>query len=699
MATIKIAETAKFVNCTCSVKNGDTVKAWENYYITANEGFLFPVEQISQQGIKKKVNGYLSTDFCSADRTKFEISVGPDDYTHELFSVYEAFESNPTSLLRYGTLTNCTCNKENDSEFLQGEQIIFTANDGYVFNGKINYSVDNVNKSRTATNEKTIVFDWEEPAGAVWYFNAITAVKEVITSATVHITGSFENCSCNKSDGEPFGVGDPIIITANSGYKFEGNFSFKRGETPETVSSADGKTLRIEFASTENNLNDVTLDSAYNAIKNIVTSAKVKITGTFKNCKCNKNNGDYFGVGDPVVISANLNHLFDDSFTFERWGQQYKVLSEDSGRTLQIDFKQKEGEESNDIILNDNYVAIEKEPTTAKVHITGRFTNCTCNKNDGGIFGIDDPIIITADEGYFFLDIYGFSRGNVLETVSSKDGGKTLQIDYEYKSPYLSPDVWLKDDYSATKKTVSANDFTYLYSPTTEELNELAKKRYINDFDFGTYILNLYKMPFAIPEVLKGGKRAIVLGHNKTDVLSESLVDYELTVDLGEIEVPEKYSNVYDYMNTECILYLPFFDKIYLNTEYVIGKKVTIELKVDLYSGECTANIFSTFTNEIIESVTSKIALQIPFIQKTNENVTGNISNIYKTGFSSPFIEVSRNIPYNVDTIFGRETVDFGTIGDYTGYIKVSDTALICSATNDEKTEIENLLETGVFIK
>lgn len=220
-----------------------------------------------------------------------------------------------------------------------------------------------------------------------------------------------------------------------------------------------------------------------------------------------------------------------------------------------------------------------------------------------------------------------------------------------------------------------------------------------NVVDMGQYISALYVMPFPIPEdLLSGEKHSIVLGNVTTQVQSSMLMNYYFHIDFGTIIVPEKYHNVYDFLNTQCILHLPYMDSVYINAEYVIGQEITIDYVVDLYSGACTVNIFSSFINDIVESVKGNIYVTIPFIQGISNGVVGTLSGMYQHNKDYAYMEVVRNIPYDVKTPFGKLTKDYGKIGDYTGYIKASEIKLESKATVDEKNSIENLLKNGVFI-
>lgn len=329
------------------------------------------------------------------------------------------------------------------------------------------------------------------------------------------------------------------------------------------------------------------------------------------------------------------------------------------------------------------------------VSITGTFENCTCNFTDGEIITDEKPtIIITANDGYEFDGVFTFRRGAITSSFSLSDDKLTLSATIDTDYNYI-----LNDEYRAVKKVERIGDFTRLYNPTENELTQLAKARFQNDIDMGQYITALFKIPFAIPtDLITDEKRNIVLGTLDSDVLANGLTTYNMVVNIGEITTPEKYQNVYDYIDTECVLNLPFFDKIYLSNEFVIGQTLRIEYIIDLYSGNATCNIYSSFTGGIVESTNGVISCNIPFVQKINNNVVGLISNINKNVIDTAYIEVIRNKPYNVETVFGNETIDFGVIGDYNGFIKISDVVLNSSATNEEKNEIIDLLKEGITI-
>lgn len=417
-------------------------------------------------------------------------------------------------------------------------------------------------------------------------------------------------------------------------------------------------------------------------------SSTYKITNNNENCTCNTEIKSEYEKNENITLefTANDGYAFKGENVTVTTGalDNASVVYSDDRKTLTL----------TGVLIGNLTVKVVADVVYI-VSITGTIKNCTCNYSNGEVITEDKPkIILTANDGYEFDGVFSYRKGAITSHFSLNDEKTELSTTISENNNYV-----LNDEYVAVKKVEKIGDFTRLYNPVESELTDLAKVRFQNDVDMGQYITALFKIPFAIPnDLLTEEKRNIVLGTLDTNVSANGLNTYNMIVNIGTITVPEKYENVYDYIDTECILNLPFFDKVYLSNEFVIGQTLRIEYVIDLYSGNATANIYSSFTGGIIESTKGVIACNIPFVQKNNNNVIGLISNINKNIIDNAYVEVIRNKPYNVETVFGAETIDFGVIGNYNGYIEVSDVVLNSSATNEEKTEITNLLKEGVTI-
>lgn len=249
-----------------------------------------------------------------------------------------------------------------------------------------------------------------------------------------------------------------------------------------------------------------------------------------------------------------------------------------------------------------------------------------------------------------------------------------------------------------------ANVFALIYSPTPEQLESISQDRYITmsstgdmeALDIGKYFHNLYSTPFDLSEhrlptatnVLVGGKAL----DTKACLMESSVVE----IDLGEIVVPPKYNNAYDYVNTACYLHVPFMRGIELDVARVIGKVVRAEYVLDLYSGKATLNIYSD--GLIMDSIEVILGLKIPFYQQLTDTITQGTSNMLLNTVTTPYIEVVRNIPYDETGVYGFNRFERGVIGDYTGFVVVSSVQLTTNATRVEQREIERLLANGVYL-
>lgn len=343
------------------------------------------------------------------------------------------------------------------------------------------------------------------------------------------------------------------------------------------------------------------------------------------------------------------------------------------------------------------------EEVIPKLVITGTFENATCNYTNGEVIDKSKNVVITATSGYEFKNTYHYEDNGYSYDLTKSLDKTTLTIDTT-KITGLS-DITLNDNYVATLPVETIGGFCNLYKVTEKELSQLSKVRFQKDstsdtvVDYGSSITQLYILPLNLPSDIIGDKSHIILGSFDSQVESTLLNNYTVDYDMGEIEVPAKYHNAYDFINTTCTLRVPFFNAVALDPENVVGHKISIKFTLDLYSGNVTMNVISDFTGGIIYSATANIVTQIPFIQKQNNSVVNQLSNVFKYVIATPVIEVVRNIPYQADnSTFGRETVQVAKLNTVHGYCEINNVNLVTLATNDEKDTIIDLLKEGVFI-
>lgn len=486
------------------------------------------------------------------------------------------------------------------------------------------------------------------------------------------------------------------ISTINSSYwvKFRPVAGYKFQSVHKTNSAGTSNSGEFEIASDGSvtiypwNSGTATIISNYlyfDVIEN--TETTYTVNETLENCTSN-NTGEYV-AGSEVTINLTCNDgfLFEDVPVLTMGSETLNFTVSEDKKTATITFT-----------ITDNVSIVASAVYPPHTLIT-ELQNCTCNYS-GTIPHGRVNVVITANDGYVLNGVVYVQVNHISHNYNNFTDGDTVcsfTIDVE------TSDVTIRAE--AIKKTEQLSTFTNLYKMTNETLNELAKVRFYDVggssaeiVDYGRFITNLMKIPFELPESMIAGQGSVILGNYDSNVQADILQTYILNVSLGTITVPEKYKNIYDYKDTNCILHLPCSENMVIPTEYVINHTLTIEYKLDLYSGNCTVNIISDFTDEIVDSKTFNIGVQIPFMQEQNNTVVSTVKNIIDNNVKTAFIEVVRNIPYNVNSVFGNETVDYGTLENYSGFIKVSDVLLNITATNDEKNQIEMLLRNGVYI-
>lgn len=454
-------------------------------------------------------------------------------------------------------------------------------------------------------------------------------------------------------------------------------------------------------------------------------------------CTCNTGNFDSIGkhqavwkvenVDKDVVITmvANVPTVYYDVTTYlaNVSADENNPVKVEENTNFTLVFHANNGYKINTITCNIGTVVISDDKLTAtitgvatenisvtatgkKIHyvyITGELNNCACNYENGEEITDDKIVTITANTGYTFKGVYTYKNlDTALTNQFSKNEEQTI-LTIDNVATWNSYDIDLNSYYGATKESELVSTFVNLYRVTNSEMKQLAVARFVDNegttVDYGEFITQLYVLPFEISRDIIGERDNIILGNYDSKVESTMLIDSKLYIDGGLITVPNKYNNVYDYLNTTCTLRLPFFNPIILDVDNVINKTISIQYIIDLYSGNCTVNISSSFTGEIIHSETTNIVTQIPFIQKQNNSIVNQLSNANENLIDNAFIEIVRNIPYYANDIFGKATIAFDTVGSVTGYCEISDIQLITTATNEEKEEIETLLKNGVFIK
>ena len=492
-------------------------------------------------------------------------------------------------------------------------------------------------------------------------------VNEPLAGQSYTYTETLQNI---VSDGaKNYNAGDTFTIhyTANDGYLIDSLTS-----NIGTVTIADDKRTAVLAGSATGNI-----------IVNGVAKARQSYTYTETLQNIVSDGATSYNAGDTFTIHYTANDgCLIDSLT----SNIGTVTIAGDKRTAVL-----AGNATENIVVNG--VATTEYGT---ILITGSFVHCSCNYSDGETISPSKPRLeIVADDGFIFLNQFKYKQAGVTKYLNKSDDNKMLYKDLDTRG------LNLNDVYTAVTAPKTMTSFVHLYKTNDNELSALAKARFKdvsgNTVDYGQYISALYRIPVDLSNIT-GDTSNIMLGQYDSMVASTLLNQYLLDIDGGTITIPEKFSNAYDYLTTECILHLPFLDEINLPPHYVVNQTINIKYKLDLYSGILTASIYSSYLNSIVANTSGVIVTNIPFIQKQTDNVVNSLTKVFTNLIPTAFMEVTRNIPYDNVNVFGKECVDFDMIGNKTGYLKCDNVALVTKATKNEKDEIMSLLKDGIIL-
>ena len=304
-----------------------------------------------------------------------------------------------------------------------------------------------------------------------------------------------------------------------------------------------------------------------------------------------------------------------------------------------------------------------------------------------------------------FVELYN-KTNTLLDTnaLEYDEYDKTAKYQYKYNKDTVLMKVYIvfhADVYVPPDETVVPT-FNHVYSMLPSELDKLMNEGFGVDtpsgtIDLRTFMLNLLSFPFSVPPNFIGEREKIVLGEHirktETTALKGDIIQYSL----GSIEVPLKYKNAYDFYSAETTLILPYTENISLPPEYVIGATISVEYVVEVYKGTVNINVTSSKTGKPIYNGTTSIGRQIPFIAYWK--VLGDES-IYTSVYNNQtraIIEVKRKQPLQLE--HGTDVSEYGTIGDYTGYVEVTEVGLIGSTMGGyEQEQLLSILNKGVIL-
>ena len=321
--------------------------------------------------------------------------------------------------------------------------------------------------------------------------------------------------------------------------------------------------------------------------------------------------------------------------------------------------------------------------------------------------GSTTTVQVTPRSGYYFsgTDTCTMSIEDQLENVPftlTSDGKMYLEMGESYSNLTLTLEFTVT---SGERPVVSKRtNFYTVYAPTDENMKKINSTVFIDNNDVIGKFISYKKFWCVIPTdgiaKMKAGNYDFKF---EAPVVHGNIID----VDCGSVNVEELHHSLLDYSPfSRLTIYLPFIGFMDLDDKMVMGKTVRVNYRVDVLSGRCLAEVYTMIddsTESCITSYAGTIASDEPLSQgQVNYKGGYELMTSMQLGELTPFILVNTQVPLDSGSvnIDGLPVEEVKRVGDCTGYIKYSFiNASGCSGTDAEKTEIENLLKSGINIE
>lgn len=320
----------------------------------------------------------------------------------------------------------------------------------------------------------------------------------------------------------------------------------------------------------------------------------------------------------------------------------------------------------------------------------------------------DTNLVVTLNEGYKWDDatqIITIDGNEITGTVSEKTCTFALTTANVGTGGAITWGLHFSVVQPPSEERV---DFFTIYEPTNANMQKINDAIFINAADGTTINIQQYfssykkfycNIPVAGYKQLKGGRYDF--GEQAPYVKEHTIV-----VDCGSVEIPEQNQSLLDYSPfSRLTIYLPFIGFQELDDKLVVGHTLKVQYVVDVLSGRCLAQLFVDRTDlqSCFAEYGGTIAADEIFGTDNGYNYYGayELMTTMQLGELSCYVLIHTKIPLEGDIVNykGLPTNEIVRVGDVTGFVKYSSIHVDgMTATDSEKSEIESLLMSGIFV-
>lgn len=340
------------------------------------------------------------------------------------------------------------------------------------------------------------------------------------------------------------------------------------------------------------------------------------------------------------------------------------------------------------------------------VQVIATLTNCTLNTGDYVEPSTATEFVVTAYANCQFDSaptmVYTTQTGTrvpVTFTVSADKKTASYTLDTSTCS-YLE----ITATAAVVEPVSTGYGSVYTYKVSEENLDSFAKSRFFEitkgdtetgityqEIDLGDYVASIKRLYVDVPV---DGAATLQFGNYSTNIKGENPSSLNVNVTFEPLTLPEYTNDSHDNSNAYT-LFLPFIGMHQISGEYH-GKQINVEYVVDVVSASAVCNVY-------VEGTRIFTQLCEPSQSVLYRTSTYNISTVGETNWRAEYAmgltpklwvehtSVTES-PYNNDNTYCK-------VGECSGYNRFNNiTGLKCEATQNEITEILQLLQSGVIL-
>ena len=527
------------------------------------------------------------------------------------------------------------------------------------------------------------------------------------------------NCDVGIGDDKAVFIGcnwlnSPIKITARNGFKIS-NIERLNQNAPTMTISADGKEAN-GFVTTWGNatrflkVTTVADDTPPPKPDMLVTQADLDSftsqKGQLRSGSTILKVGDKYVQGSTITYFTNEKNYIVDSVNFLDGGKEFNRIqtTNNFATTYPHEYSDK------GLLINvvghyqeffvDQTEIDDINAQNSKLYVNGVLATNATKLNVG------DEIKVVANSGYkYFMNegyssVYSSNANTWLDLTDDETVVKFTINRIDYPLGFAIETVVIKPDVIKGVNNV--------YKLTYEQTKQIIRMDLIDDTiplepkPIGHLLLGLLELPFSIPSDMIIGKQNVNLGGFPIDINADVLADDKLTIDFGNIIIPNVKNNLLDFKNVTTVLNMPYVEKMFLEPSDVIGQTINVQMVINLYDSMATVNVSSSKNSKIILSKSIDLKLSIPFGDVPSYPKGSNPHDVLlakDNGVKTAFIEVIQNDVLNENGLFTIPVIDENLLYSQNGYVEIEKIDLKSNASKNEKDDIINLLNRGVIIK